>query len=327
MGIWRDAVKLGSKYSPAAIYSRNYRRGVEAVSDNAEDVWNVASGKAAARDASKELQRGLDKQLAFDLETRDQQMALNEPWRQAGLGALGQLGQDEQFQFTPEDYQAEQFTGQAPEWTRQAPEFNFQADPGYQFRLAEGQKALERSAAARGGLLGAGTVRRLSDLSGQMASNEFDRARGRFQEDRGQYNADRNFFNTDRAQFNADRDYFDTNRRFGYGVYSDRQNARRQSLNDYFNRLSTLAGYGNAATGRAGQAQGAYGQAAGTNALDRGNAQAAATVGAYNTQLDTVMGLWKLAGQIGGMAIGGPAGAAAAGGAAPTNTGDYIRNT
>jgi len=37
----------------------------------------------------------------------------------------------------------------------------FQADPGYAFRLSEGQKALERSAAARGGLLSGGTGKAL----------------------------------------------------------------------------------------------------------------------------------------------------------------------
>jgi hypothetical protein len=60
-----------------------------------------------------------------------------------------------------------------------------QNDPGYQFRLQEGQKALERSAAARGGLLSGGTAKELTDYQQNAASNEYgkvyDRAFGTFQ--------------------------------------------------------------------------------------------------------------------------------------------------
>lgn len=51
-----------------------------------------------------------------------------------------------------------------------------QSDPGYQFRLAEGQKALERSAAARGGLNSGGTLRSLARYSQGVASDELQNA-------------------------------------------------------------------------------------------------------------------------------------------------------
>lgn len=46
-------------------------------------------------------------------------------------------------------------------------------DPGYQFRMAEGQKALERSAAAKGGLASGGFMKGLDRYSQGLASDEF----------------------------------------------------------------------------------------------------------------------------------------------------------
>jgi hypothetical protein len=51
-----------------------------------------------------------------------------------------------------------------------------QNDPGYQFRLAEGQKALERSAAARGGLNSGATLKSLARYSQGVASDELQNA-------------------------------------------------------------------------------------------------------------------------------------------------------
>lgn len=49
-------------------------------------------------------------------------------------------------------------------------------DPGYQFRLAEGQKGVENSAAARGGLLSGAALKAIQKYGQDYASNEFDRA-------------------------------------------------------------------------------------------------------------------------------------------------------
>lgn len=48
-----------------------------------------------------------------------------------------------------------------------------QSAPGYQFRLGEGMKALERSAAARGTLLTGGTLKGLNRFAQDYASNEY----------------------------------------------------------------------------------------------------------------------------------------------------------
>lgn len=60
----------------------------------------------------------------------------------------------------------------------------FQADPGYAFRLSEGQKALERSAAARGGLLSGGTGKALQRFGQDYGSQEYNNAFNRYQIER-----------------------------------------------------------------------------------------------------------------------------------------------
>ena len=60
----------------------------------------------------------------------------------------------------------------------------FQADPGYAFRLKEGQKALERSAAARGGLLSGGTGKALQRFGQEFGSQEYTNAFNRYQAER-----------------------------------------------------------------------------------------------------------------------------------------------
>ena len=64
--------------------------------------------------------------------------------------------------------------------TRQFGEQDLQMDPGYGFRLREGEKALERMQAARGNLLSGGAIkagqRFGQDLASQEYMNAFNRA-------------------------------------------------------------------------------------------------------------------------------------------------------
>ncbi|CAB4146651.1 hypothetical protein UFOVP503_48 [uncultured Caudovirales phage] len=89
---------------------------------------------------------------------------LNEPYRQAGIGALNKL-------ITASDY--------TPFGMDQ-----FQADPGYAFRLAEGQKAIERSAAARGMQLSGSMLKGLTNYGQGAASQEYSNAFNRYQAER-----------------------------------------------------------------------------------------------------------------------------------------------
>ena len=60
----------------------------------------------------------------------------------------------------------------------------FQQDPGYGFRLKEGQKALERNAAARGGLISGGALKAAQQYGQEMGSQEYMNAFNRYQTER-----------------------------------------------------------------------------------------------------------------------------------------------
>jgi hypothetical protein len=93
-----------------------------------------------------------------------QQQALQEPWRAAGIEALNKLRSPD-MQFTP--FSADKF----------------QADPGYAFRLSEGIKGLNNAAAARGGLLSGGTLKATERYAQGLASQEYQNAYNRYNTD------------------------------------------------------------------------------------------------------------------------------------------------
>lgn len=58
---------------------------------------------------------------------------------------------------------------------------DFEADPGYAFRMSEGNKALERSAAARGGLMSGRAMKDITRFGQDMGTQEYGNAFNRFQ--------------------------------------------------------------------------------------------------------------------------------------------------
>ena len=60
---------------------------------------------------------------------------------------------------------------------------NFQTDPGYQFRLSEGAKALERSAASKGMTMSGAQQQALSRYNQGFASNEYGNVYNRYNND------------------------------------------------------------------------------------------------------------------------------------------------
>lgn len=127
---------------------------------------SAANTQAAAADRAAELQRQQFEQTRAD----------QEPWRQAGINALGEMQRTAgnvpgAFKFGASDYQQ---------------------DPGYAFRLSEGQKALDRQAAARGGLISGGALKAAQRYGQEMGSQEFGNA----------YNRALTSYNTDVAREN-----------------------------------------------------------------------------------------------------------------------------
>ena len=118
----------------------------------------------AIRDAASAQGAASDRAIALQREMFNKQLELQEPYRKAGEQALNKLIPLSEYQKFGMD--------------------QFQADPGYAFRLSEGQKALERSAAARGGLMGGATGKALLRYGQQMGSQEFSNAFNRYQTER-----------------------------------------------------------------------------------------------------------------------------------------------
>jgi hypothetical protein len=58
------------------------------------------------------------------------------------------------------------------------------ADPGYGFRLSEGQKAIDRQAAARGGLISGSALKAATRYGQDMGSQEYSNAFNRYQTER-----------------------------------------------------------------------------------------------------------------------------------------------
>jgi hypothetical protein len=127
-----------------------------------EATGGGASG--AARDAANTANAAAERDLALRTRMYEEDVARQEPWRKAGVNALGQL--EEASKYTPFGMQ------------------QFQADPGYAFRMSEGMKGLERSAAARGGLLSGSALKGIQRFGQDLGSQEYQNAFNRYQTER-----------------------------------------------------------------------------------------------------------------------------------------------
>jgi hypothetical protein len=140
----------------------------------------IGGGVMAARGAKKAAKT--QEQAARDATAAQERMfqrqvELQEPFRQGGLTAQQEImqllgiGGDKT----------------APGYGSMAKAFGtdqFQQDPGYAFRQAEGMKALERSAAARGNLLSGSTLKGVQRFGQDLASQEYQNAFNRYQVER-----------------------------------------------------------------------------------------------------------------------------------------------
>lgn len=136
-------------------------------------IGGAVSSRAAKKAAKAQTQAA---QQATDVQREifDKQTELQEPFRQAGITSQNELMRMLGLGGDPESagYGAlgQPFTAE-----------QMQMDPGYAFRLAEGEKALERMQAARGQLLGGGAVRAGVRYGQEMGSQEYMNAFNRAQ--------------------------------------------------------------------------------------------------------------------------------------------------
>jgi len=137
----------------------------------------VIGGVAASRGASKAAKaqtQAADQAAQLQRETFAKQTELQEPFRQAGITSqnelLRMLGLSGDPSTSGYGSVGAPFTAEQME-----------ADPGYAFRLAEGEKALGRMQAARGQYLGGGAIRAGVRYGQEMGSQEYAKAFDRAQ--------------------------------------------------------------------------------------------------------------------------------------------------
>jgi len=159
------------------------------IAATAGSIGAAAIGSSAASKAAKEqsdaakyaaglTSKAGSESLAFQKEIWEKQQADQAPFLGAGTKAinyLSQLTQPGGELLKPWDTPFNAPT-----------DITMQNDPGYAFRLAEGQKILERSAAAKGNLLTGGTAKALERFGQDYASNEYGNVYERAMREYGQ---------------------------------------------------------------------------------------------------------------------------------------------
>ena len=162
-------------------------------SQAAKSAANTQAG--AARDATAAQERMFERQVE-----------LQEPFREAGMAGQNRLMQllgistkpktlgvdasdEEKAQYARDLAEYNALTG-SKDYGRYASaeftpaQFTANQDPGYAFRMSEGMKALDRSAAARGGLLSGSTLKGAQRFGQDLGSQEYQNAFNRYQTSR-----------------------------------------------------------------------------------------------------------------------------------------------
>lgn len=119
----------------------------------------------ASMDAANRLATANQGATALQTRMYEDQVARQQPFYQAGLNAL-----------------PEYTKGVMPggDLVRPFAATDFQTDPGYGFRMSEGMKALDRTAASRGNLLSGATFKGAQRFGQDIASNEYNNAYNRY---------------------------------------------------------------------------------------------------------------------------------------------------
>lgn len=143
-----------------------------AVVTAASSVGGAIAQKRAADKATKAQLKGTRESIAAQQSSEERAIALQRPFFNAGYAAnaaLLDLTGVDRSKLGP----GEGVTPGSPEDLSAYGKYNYQKDPGYQFRMDEGVKALDRSAASRGILNSGGQLRRLTRYGQDYASNEY----------------------------------------------------------------------------------------------------------------------------------------------------------
>lgn len=158
-------------------------------------------------------------------------------------------------------------TGEAGSLAKAFTMADYEADPGYAFRLAEGQKALDRVTAAKGKYYSGGAIKGLTDYNQGMASQEYSNAYDRYRNNQSDLYS--RLKGTSDTGFNAATGMANVGANTQQALNSAGMNYANQS-GSYLTGLGTQQG---------------------ENAIGAGNARAAGTIGqgqAWVTGIDDI---------------------------------------
>lgn len=185
---------------------------------------SAANTQAAAADRATQAQQ----------DALAQQMELQKPFTEAGTTAVNQLSAMTQ----PGGEATKQFAYDP---------FQYQADPGYAFRLKEGMNAMNATAAARGGLI-SGNALKAGQMYGQeMGSQEYQNSFNRYLQN-----------------------------------YANAQNTFQLNRNNLLDPLKFLTNIGQAGASNQAANVGSFGSSQAANTIGAANATAAGQVGSAN---------------------------------------------
>ena len=199
----------------------------------ASSVASSAMGSSAAKKAAKaqaaaaEADRKLQQEMYYD------QVARQEPFRQAGLTTqaelLRQMG-------LGGDATSQGYGNMLRDFTMA----DYQADPGYAFRLQEGLKGLDRQAAARGGMISGAALKAAQRYGQEMGSQEYQNAYNRYNQDR---NARYNMLTGQQAVGqNATNQVGQASQNYANQAGAAIQNAGAARASGYIGQANALAG-------------------------------------------------------------------------------------
>jgi hypothetical protein len=171
-----SAAGSSAGYAGAGAGLGSYLTSAPALQTGASIIGGVLQSNALQQGARTQADAA---QRAIDLQERinQQQTQLNAPFYSAGVTSQNRLL----------DLLGLSGNKGATGYGKYAQDFSmgdFESDPGYAFRLSEGQKALERSAAARGGLISGGAMKAAQRYGQDMGSQEYQNAYNRYQTNR-----------------------------------------------------------------------------------------------------------------------------------------------
>jgi len=194
----------------------------------------------ASKSAANTQASAADRATAAQQEALAQQMELQKPFTTAGTTAVNQLSAMTQ-------------PGGAATQNFSYDPFNYQADPGYAFRLKQGMDAMNATAAARGGLISGNALKAGQTYGQEMGSQEYQNSFNRYLQN-----------------------------------YANAQNTFQLNRNNLLDPLKFLTNIGQAGASNQAANVGSFGSSQAANTMGAANAQAAGQIGSANAYTNAI---------------------------------------